>query len=211
MKKTFVLFALATCAQAASAQQLANSTFDANWVNCYPWEAGSYASSARGTQPEGWCISNVSQSALPIVGEEVTPGANGTGKAVKLNNVSASIGSNNAPGYITLGTAFATAETKMTSVRNADGGVFGGIDFTYHPDAVRLTYKHDISKGVENMTVIAYLWKGTWTQKDVPSNTAVGVFSWGSATKVTMTDRIQNILGKETLTGGAVSKTAELA
>ena len=211
MKKTFVLFALAACAQAASAQQLANSTFDANWVNCYPWEAGSYVSSARGTQPEGWCISNVSQSALPIVGEEVTPGANGTGKAVKLNNVSASIGSNNAPGYITLGTAFATAETKMTSVRNADGGVFGGIDFTYHPDAVRLTYKHDVSKGAENMTVIAYLWKGTWTQKDVPSNTAVGVFSWGSATKVTMTDRIQNILGKETLTGGAVSKTDDAA
>ena len=179
MKKIFFLLTLAA-AQTVGAQQLANTTFDATWVDCHPWEAGSYAS-ARGTQPEGWYISNVSQSALPIVGEEVSPGANGSGKAVKLNNVAASIGSNNAPGYITLGIPFATAETKMTSVRNADGGVFGGIAFTYHPDAVRITYKHDVSKGAENMSVIAYLWKGTWTQKDVPSNTAIGILSWGSA------------------------------
>ena len=210
MKKILFLMTLAA-AQAAGAQQLANTTFDAAWVDCYPWESGNFASSARGTQPEGWYISNVSQSALPIVGEEVTPGADGTGKAVKLNNVSASIGSNNAPGYITLGTPFATAETKMTSVRNADGGVFGGIAFTYHPDAVRLTYKHNIDNGEENMTVIAYLWKGTWTQKDVPSNTAVGIFSWGNATKVTMTDRMNNILGRDCLTGGQVTKTDDAA
>ncbi len=209
MKRTTILLALAACASAASAQQLSNTTFDGDWVNCYPWEAGKTVSSARGTQPAGWCISNVSQSALPIVGEEVTPGADGTGKAVKLKNVKASIGSNTAPGYINLGTAWATAETKMTSVRNADGGVFGGLAFTYHPDAVRVTYKHDISGGAENMSVVAYLWKGTWTQADVPSNTAVGVFSWANATKVTMTDRIHNILGKSHLTGGAVSKSAD--
>ena len=211
MKKIFIFCMLVATSMTASAQQLANSTFDATWVNCYPWESGSYSSSARGTQPEGWCISNVSQSALPIVGEEVTPGANGTGKAVKLNNVSASIGSNNAPGYITLGTAYATAESKLTSVRNADGGVFGGIAFTWHPDAVRLTYKHDVSKGAENMSVIAYLWKGTWTQKDVPSNTAIGIISWGSAKKVTMNDRIQNILGITTITGGTVTHTDDAA
>lgn len=206
MKKVLFLIALAA-AQTVGAQQLANTTFDAAWVNCYPWEAGDYVTTARETQPEGWCISNVSQTALPPVGEEVTPGANGSGKAVKLKNVKASIGSNTAPGYITLGTAWATAETRMTSVRNADGGVFGGIAFTYHPDAVRLTYKCDRSAGEENMSVVAYLWKGTWTQVDVPSNTAIGAFSWGIATKVTMTDRNNNILGKETLTGGAVTHT----
>lgn len=208
MKKILFIFMLAA-AQTVSAQQLANSTFDATWVDCYPWEAGSYVSSSRGKQPEGWHISNVSQSALPIVGEEVTPGANGTGKAVLLKNVKASIGSNNAPGYITLGIPFATAETKMTSVQNADGGVFGGIAFTYHPDAVRLTYKCDRSAGEENMSVIAYLWKGAWTQKDVPSNTAIGILTWGSATKVDMTDRIHSILGKNTATGGAVTKTED--
>ncbi len=108
MKKLFILLMLAA-AQTASAQHLSNSTFDDTWVNCYPWEAGKTVSTARGKQPAGWCISNVSQSALPIVGEEVTPGADGTGKAVKLNNVKASLGSNTAPGYINLGTAWATA------------------------------------------------------------------------------------------------------
>ncbi len=208
MKKVLFLMALAA-AQTVGAQQLANTTFDADWVNCYPWEAGNYVTTARGTQPGGWCISNVSQSALPIVGEEVTPGANGLGKAVKVMNVKASIGDNTAPGYITLGTAWATAETKMTSVRNADGGVFGGISFTYHPDAVRFTYKCDRSNGEENMSVVAYLWKGTWTQVDVPSNTAIGVFGWGTATKVPMTDRNNNILGKATLTGGVVTHTED--
>ena len=211
MEKCCFILMLAAAAQTACAQQLSNTTFDGEWENCYPWEAGAKVSSARGTQPKGWCISNVSQSALPVVGEEVTPGANGSGKAVKLSNVSASIGSNTAPAYITLGTAWATAETKMTSVREADGGVFGGIAFAYHPDAVRLTYKHDVSNGSENMSFIAYLWKGTWTQKDVPSNTSVGVFSWGSATKVSMTDRIQNILGKDCLTGGEITKTDDAA
>ena len=204
MKKILFIFMLAA-AQTVCAQQLANTTFDATWVDCYPWEAGNYVSSPRGKQPEGWCISNVSQSALPIVGEEVTPGANGSGKAVKVMNVKASIGDNTAPGYITLGTAWATAETMLTSVRNADGGVFGGIPFTYHPEAVRLTYKCDRSAGEENMSVIAYMWKGTWTQKNVPSNTAIGFFSWGSASKVTMTNRINNILGKDCLTGGVVN------
>ena len=202
VKRLLTILMLGSLAMSTYAQQLSNSTFDATWVNCYPWEAGEFVDTERGTQPEGWCISNVSQTALPIVGEEVRPGANGTGKAVKLMNVAASIGSNNAPGYITLGTAWATAETRMTSVRNADGGVFGGIPFTYHPDAVRLTYKCNRDKGEENMSVIAYLWKGTWTQKNVPSNTSIGVFSWGSATKVEMTDRINNILGKDCLTGG---------
>lgn len=210
MKKVFLLL-LAAAALNVGAQQLPNTTFDNDWVDCFPWEAGANVASPRGTQPQGWCISNVSNTALPIVGEEVTPGANGIGKAVKLTNVQASIGDNTAPGYITLGTAWATAETKMTTVRNADGGVFGGIAFAYHPDAIRLTYKHDISNGAENMSVIAYLWKGTWTQKDVPCNTAVGVFGWGSATKKDMTDRIHNVLGKEYLTGGDVSHTEDAA
>lgn len=210
MRKIFPSVLLAFIAQAASSQQLTNTTFDGDWVKCYPWEAGAMVSTARGTQPEGWNISNVSSSAMPIVGSEAT-GADGVGKAVLLSNVTASIGGQNAPGYMTLGTAWATAETKMTSVRNADGGVFGGIAFTYHPDAVRVTYQHDISGGAENMSVIAYLWKGTWNQEDVPSNTAVGVFSWATATKVTMFDRIQNILGKDCLTGGDITKSEDAA
>lgn len=204
MQKTFILLALAAFAQAAGAQQLPNGSFDGTWENCYPWEKGAKVSTAYGTQPEGWCISNVPNSLMPTVGSEIT-GADGTGKAVKLSNVS--VLGQSAPGYISLGTTWATAETKGTTVRNADGGVFGGIAFAWHPDAVRLTYMSDRSKGSENISIIAYLWKGTWTQQNVPSNTAVGLFSYGTATKVTMTDRIQNILGKSCNTGGTITKT----
>ena len=211
MKKKYLkLMALAAvCGVSANAQQLQNPTFDAEWVKCYPWEKGDYSTSDRGTQPEGWCVSNVPNTSMPIVAEAVD-GVEGT--AVKLSNVSPTLApSQVAPGYITLGTTWATAETKMTSVQNADGGVFGGIPFTYHPDAVQLQYKHNVSKGDEQMSVIAYLWKGTWTQAEVPSNTDVGYFSWGSATKVTMTDRANNILGKDCLTGGEITKTDDAA
>lgn len=117
-----------------------------------------------------------------------------------------------APGYITLGTTWATAETRGTSVRNADGGSFGGVAFTHHPDAVQIKYKRDNSNGAERASLVAYLWKGSWSQENVPSNTAVGIFSYGTATKVTMTDRDRNILGIETILGGTVtpSDDAEL-
>lgn len=205
VKRLLTIVLLGSMAVSAAAQQLANGTFDAAWVNCYPWAAGDYSKTAKGTQPEGWCISNVpdasSLASLPILGSEET-GANGTGKSVKLTNKSAS--GQNIPAYITLGTTWATAEVQgiPTKVRNEDGGVFGGIAFTYHPDALRLSYMCDRDAGAENISVIAYLWKGKWTQTKVPSNTAVKYMGgYGTATTVTMYDRINNILAKETLTG----------
>lgn len=209
VKRLLTIILLGSLTMSSNAQQLANSTFDAAWVDCFPWEKGSKVSTAVGTQPEGWCVSNVYNSiiTMPALGTQET-GADGTGKSVKLKN--AALAGQNIPAYITLGTTWATAETQMTDVKEGseDGGVFGGIAFTYHPDAVRLTYKCERSEEVEeNISIIAYLWKGKWTQKDVPSNTATGFFSYGTATKVTMTDRIHNILGKETATGGAVSHT----
>lgn len=207
VKRLLTIVLLGSMAISVSAQQLPNPTFDAEWVDCHPWEKGHYIETPKGKQPSGWYISNVPDASViglsfevPIVGEAVT-GANGKGRGVKLTNVSTS--GQNIPAYISLGTTWATAEVKgiTQDVRNADGGVFGGIPFIYHPDAVRLTYKCDRSSGNEKMSVIAYLWKGKWTQTNVPSNTAVKLTGYGSATKVTMDNRINNILGKETLTG----------
>ena len=209
VKNYLKLVALAAiCGVNAQAQQLQNPTFDGEWVDCHPWEKGDYNKDAFGTQPEGWCVSNVPNSMMPLVAEEIE-GADGTGKAVKLSNVS--VMGQVAPGYITLGTTWATAETKGLSVQNADGGVFGGIPFTFHPDAIQMDYKHNTKGGEEQMSVIAYLWKGTWTQEDVPSNTAIGLFSWGTATPVTMTDRGNNVLGKDCLLGGAITQTEDAA
>lgn len=181
--------------------------FSGEWEACIPWDSKGNTKES-GTQPKGWHISNV-QTALGAV--EVGSKADGkeTGEtAVKLENKE--MAGQMIPGYLTLGTPWATAETKGTNVRNADGGTYGGIKFTDRPTGIAFDYKRDNSKGAENATVVAYLWNGTCTQAEVPGNTAVGVFGWGTATKVTMTNRDRNILDMETATGGKVTNNSTL-
>ena len=151
---------------------------------------------SSGTQPKGWHISNVHTLLGAVVAGEKAEGSNGTTVAVKLTNQDLS--GQKIPAYMSLGTPWATAETYFSKVRKADGGVFGGLDFTYRPDAISFDYQRDNSKKKENATAIAYLWKGTWTQTNVPGNTAVGFAGYGTATKVTMTNRDRNVLGNET-------------
>lgn len=169
--------------------------FSGDWETCIPWDSKGNTESS-GTQPKGWHISNVQTALGAVVAGAKAEGSNGTTVAVKLTNQKKA--GQMIPAYMSLGTPWATAETKGTKVRNADGGVFGGLDFTYRPDAISFDYQRDNSKKKENATAIAYLWKGTWTQTNVPGNTAVGVFSYGTATKVTMTNRDRNVLGNET-------------
>lgn len=169
--------------------------FSGDWETCIPWDSKGNTESS-GTQPKGWHISNVQTALGAVVAGAKAEGSNGTTVAVKLTNQEKA--GQMIPAYMSLGTPWATAETKGTKVRNADGGVFGGLDFTYRPDAISFDYQRDNSKKKENATAIAYLWKGTWTQTNVPGNTAVGVFDYGTATKVTMTNRDRNVLGNET-------------
>lgn len=169
--------------------------FNGDWETCIPWDSEGNTK-ASGTQPKGWHMSNVQTALEAVVAGAKAEGSNGTTVAVKLTNQE--MAGQMIPAYMSLGTPWATAETKGTKVRNADGGVFGGTEFTYRPDAISFDYQRNNSKGKENATAIAYLWKGTWTQTNVPGNTAVGVFGYGTATKVTMTNRDRNVLGNET-------------
>lgn len=207
MKKNYALLLLSVAALTANAQQI-NGDFDAAWEKCVPWDSKGNTMS-EGVQPQGWHMANVKLAGK--VGEKVTRSAEDepANYAVKVKNIYNSIVDQNIPGYITLGTPWATAETKGVKVRNSDGGTFGGKEFTYHPDAISFEYQRDNSNGTdEPATVLAYLWNGTWTQKDVPGNNAIGVFSWGSATRVDMENRERNVLGmSKTATGGDVTKT----
>ena len=169
--------------------------FSGDWETCIPWDSKGNTESS-GTQPKGWHISNVQTAVGAVVAGAKAEGSNGTTVAVKLTNQE--MAGQMIPAYMSLGTPWATAETKGTKVRNADGGVFGGTTFTYRPDAISFDYQRDNSKRKENATAIAYLWKGTWTQTNVPGNTAVGILGYGTATKVTMTNRDRNVLGNET-------------
>lgn len=188
----------------ADVAQIAGS-FDDEWVDCIPWDTKDNKN-VVGTQPKGWHIANVSYGKMKI-GEKAT-GNEGTKYAVKVYNNE--VMENRVPGYITLGTPWATAEAYFTQVRNADGGTFGGLSFTYRPDAISFDYQRDNSKGTENATAIAYLWKGTCEQADVPGNTAVGVSSFGNATKKNMINRDRNILNIPTATGGKVTNNTTL-
>ena len=202
MNKFYTLLLLSGAVLSVNAQQI-NGSFDAEWGKCVPWTSKGNTN-AVGTTPKGWAISNVyiSKGITATVGSEIE-GNNG-GKAVKLTNINAA--GQAVPAYIALGTPWATAEVKNFMPTNADGGTWGGKKFTYHPDALSFDYKRDNSNGAENATVVAYLWNGTWTQKDVPGNTSIV----GAATKVDMVDRDRNVLGMEktnAVLGGDVTST----
>lgn len=169
--------------------------FSGDWETCIPWDSEGNTKPS-GTQPKGWHISNVQTLLGAVIAGEKAEGSNGTTVAVKLTNQDLS--GQKIPSYMSLGTPWATAETYFSIVRKADGGVFGGLEFTYRPDAISFDYQRNNSNGKENATAIAYLWKGTWTQTNVPGNTAVGFAGYGTATKVTMTNRDRNVLGNET-------------
>ncbi|MDD6732747.1 MAG: calycin-like domain-containing protein [Bacteroidales bacterium] len=207
MKKILSL-ALLGLALSGNAQQV-NGDFDAPWETCYPWSSTT-TNKAVGTQPVGWKVSNVYNTVKSSTVATETTDSDGK-KAVLLTNQE--VVGQKIPAYISLGTPWSTASVKGTTVQSgtADGGVWGGISFTYKPDAVQLKYKRALTTGsTERASVIAYLWKGTWTQTDVPANVAVGVFSPGTPKKVNMTDRDRNVLFNTSgVVGGAITSTED--
>lgn len=198
MKKQLLTLALLAVAGTAGAQQLPNGSFDeGNWVDCKPFTNG--ASSIKvGKCPSPWTIAHV-VGAYDIssaflrgskeVGEQDKAGHTGT--AVKIYNTE-TMGSP-VPGYITLGTPWNTATN--TGKSNKDGGSFGGINFTYKPDALEFYYKRGIKKTNTRSSVVAYLWNGTVIQKKVPVTTP----GLSEVTTYDMPNRDIFILRKENL------------
>lgn len=174
-------------------------SFEDDWVKCIPWDSNNNET-AVGKTPTGWCVSNVYTSLVQF-DIATREGGSNSDYAVKLKNTS--YFGQKIPAYMTLGTSWATA--KGTSGSNPDGGSFGGKEFNKRPDAIRFDYLRNTKKGKENATVVAYLWKGTYTQKDVPGNTAI----FGDPTPYDMTDRDRNILGMPTDQGGDVTKAPD--
>ena len=210
MKKFITLMILSALCLGAKAQQI-NGDFDGDWEDCVPWDSKGNTD-VYGTQPSGWKISNVcgmSGMGATIVGKSVSgfTGSNGD-LAVKLTNTPNPYRSTEiVPAYLTLGTSWATAKATISSVKNADGGTFGGKEFTYRPDALSFYYKRTLSNGsTENATIVAYLWRGTFTQNNVPGNTTMG-----TPTKVTMNDRDRQVLGVDMTgcQGGDQSQTVD--
>lgn len=90
----------------------------------------------------------------------------------------------------------------ITYAKYGDGGSYGGVNFTYIPDAISLRYKKSGGTG-ETSHVIAYLWNGTF-KSSVPNkvNTA-GVYTYDreleDVDRVVMGRQTDNISEKGTL------------
>lgn len=213
-----------------AADQVFNGHFNIAWTECRPWDSEhgydfqwpdasneEYWNSTKYKrdmyiQPAGWTISNVSGMnglGATLVGRRDTIDAEYPDYAVTLTNTpNPFMATQIVPAYLTLGTSWATASVMGGLDKTADGGSFGGVKFNALPDALTLRYKrsHGEANATEPASVIAYLWKGTYSQANVPGNTA---FTGG--TTCTMIDRDRNILGMETNIGGEVTKSDDAA
>lgn len=205
--KKILLAAFALTGLTAGAQQV-QGDFDAEWGSCIPYtyekpsSTSPNTSTAQGVEPAGWHASNIlgykllTSWAGKLTVVEQTTEQNGYSVLLKNGNTFGQ----NVPAYLTLGTPWNTASS--TSGANADGGSFGGIEFKYRPDAISFKYKRT---GTEDKpaTVVAYLWKGTYKQADVPVN----VVTSGTPKTIEMVDRDRNIMGETPPQGGSVTST----
>lgn len=172
--------------------------------------------------PDAWCISHVMGMSGPgatVVGaKELTNGdEENPDYAVRLTNTpNPFMPTQVVPGYMTLGTSFASAS--VSDLGKADGGTFGGVAFTGKPDAIQFDYSRshtqagdtlyaaEVINSEEPATVVAYLWKGQYKQEAVPGET-----NYGKPSTVTMYGRERNILDIKTTTGGAATKSDDAA
>ena len=181
IKQLFMLSMLATSVSAV-AQQLPNVGFDSWKKTCgATFQAstggGKEAASANkaaglitrpGIEPDGWNGSNVKQKVVAYGTEsnlvtQQTDEAHGS--YLKLANRFVGLGTigATAPAYITFGTPWVYA---CSSSSEQDGGTYGGINFTYRPDAIRGKFKRTNKGGhTENAHIIVYMWTGTFTSK----------------------------------------------
>ena len=192
-------------AQETPDTQLPNAGFENNWVDCIPWNCTN-STKAQGVTPSPWTISHTygaGGTGKTTVGSKVT-GYGNTGYAAQITNkkITVYIFTKTIPGYITLGTPWATSSG---SGSNMDGGSWGGYQFIQKPDALSFMYMksgYNSSKSAKTRsTVIAYLWNGEYNQANVPAE-----ISMGTPSKTTLVDRDRNILGMSTPQGGAVTK-----
>lgn len=77
------------------------------------------------------------------------------------------------------------------------------VSFVNKPDALRFYYKRSHSGTNTRSSVIAYLWNGSTSQENVPSDIK-------TQTEVTMVDRDVNVLEKSYSKGGTVTNKAKL-
>lgn len=214
MKKSFLLsgaLLLSISAFTANAQQLPNVGFESWKKTCgETTTTKDNASFVRpGVEPADWNGSNVTQVFKFSNFVKKDEASHTGGFATILTNQKPGLGkaSAPAPAFLNFGTPWIFADTgkiQGNGLEMGDGGVYGGMNFSYRPDAVVGWYKRDNSKGTEDAYVIAYLWSGTFKSQVRSAIEKTGGTSsnpiYSESATIELTDVDRAILGKSSVT-----------
>ena len=197
MRRIFTSFFLMLFAFAVQAQYIPNSDFE-QWESAgssYQSSDGGYGMRTRpGNEPTSWEGSSVNQKVSGVEKKETlissSTSYNGStsvkmiNKWVGANILGIKIG-DEAPGFISFATPWVYA---VKDVNSCDGGVYGGLNFSYRPDAIKGRFKRSGGTG-EKAHIIVYLWNGTFknaikskNSNDVQNNTDRAVMGRVSST-----------------------------
>lgn len=166
----------------ASAQSLPNGDFQQWKTTCGKSDqtspnfgsAPAGLATRPGVEPQDWNGSNVNQTVFNKNAHSdalVTRQGNAENFYVRLvcTKVGVKLGTLDikaeAPAFINFGTPWVYA---VSDKNKCDGGVYGGMSFSYKPDAIKGRYKRTPAATKEKARIIAYLWSGTF-KSSIPS------------------------------------------
>ena len=180
MRKILLTALLAAGGLTASAQNLPNGDFqqwkttcgksDQTSINNY-YESAPFGLATRpGVEPQDWNGSNVNQTVFnQNVSKDALVTRQKEGDNFYVRLVCTKVGAfgidPEAPAFINFGTPWVYAVSKKSK---CDGGVYGGMSFSYKPDAIKGRYKRTPAAKAEKARIIAYLWSGTF-KSSIPS------------------------------------------
>lgn len=182
MRKILLTALLAAGGLTVSAQNLPNGDFQQWKTTCGKSDqtspnigsAPAGLATRPGVEPQDWNGSNVFQKVANMKAQSdalVTRQEDGDNFYVRLvcTKVRVKLGTFDikaeAPAFINFGTPWVYA---VSDKNKCDGGVYGGMSFSYKPDAIKGRYKRTPAAKAEKARIIAYLWSGTFTSS-IPS------------------------------------------
>lgn len=180
MRKILLTALLAAGGLTASAQNLPNGSFqqwkttcgksDQTSLNNY-YESAPFGLATRpGVEPQDWNGSNVNQTVFnQNAHSDALVTRQGDAENFYVRLVCTKVGAlgitAEAPAFINFGTPWVYA---VSNKKKCDGGVYGGMSFSYKPDAIKGRYKRTPAAKAEKARIIAYLWSGTF-KSSIPS------------------------------------------
>lgn len=181
MRKILLTALLAAGGLTTSAQYLPNGDFQQWKTTCGKSDqtspnvgsAPAGLATRPGIEPQDWNGSNVFQKVANVKAKSdalVTRQGNAENFYVRLvcTKVGAFGINAEAPAFINFGTPWVYA---VLNKNDCDGGVYGGMSFSYRPDAIKGRYKRTPAAKAEKARIIAYLWSGTF-KSSIPSGTS---------------------------------------